>query len=235
MSELVFRFKQFSVRHRDSAMKVGVDGVLLGAWAEIETPFNILDIGTGTGLIALMMAQRFPNAKITGIEIEKAAYEEARYNFEQSDFSERCNAVHSSVQVFKPIQKYDLIICNPPYFEANHLHDSARGTARQQTELNFNTLLTKTKRLLTPLGRAGFIIPYPAEQNFLEIAKKHLLYPEKITRVKGNPKTTFKRSLLLFSNQKATNLIEDELIIELSRNNYSEAYINLTKPFYLKM
>ena len=215
-------------------MKIGTDGVLLGAWATAENPKRILDIGTGTGLIALMMAQRFPEAEHIGIEIDKNAYEEAEFNISQSKFHHRCEVVHTSLQEFKSEEKFDLIVSNPPFFDWTHKEDSSRNTARQQSDLNFEELVFYAEKLLSNKGKFAVIIPFEAEKYMLELGEKQSLFPVKITRLKGNENAAFKRSLLLFS-RKNSKVEMDELIIEISRNVYTEDYIALTKDFYLKM
>lgn len=234
MSKAVFRFKQFSVRHSESGMKVGTDGVLLGAWAEAENPLNILDIGCGSGLIALMLAQRFDRAKITGVEISEEAAKEANFNFSESPFAHRCESINSSVQNFFSPGKFDLIVSNPPYFKWTHKGEPGRTAARQQSELDFESLLLHTERLLTLLGKAAFIIPRDSENHFLYIAESLGLYPLEITRVRGNPGSHFKRSLLGLGRFRKEPL-RKELTVELSRNVYTREYIALTREFYLKM
>ncbi len=215
-------------------MKIGTDGVLLGAWAEAEDPKYILDIGSGTGLIALMLAQRFPNAQITAIEMEKNAAEESAMNFSESLFRDRCRAFHTSLQDFRSEIKFDLIVSNPPFFKLTHPTDTSRNKARQQSELEFVDLLMHSRRLLSESGKCAYIIPFEAENELMVLAEKSALFPMKITRVKGNPHSEFKRSLMLFSQIKNSPMI-NELTVELSRGIYTEDYINLTKDFYLKM
>jgi len=218
-------------------MKIGTDGVLLGAWANQaggENPMKILDIGTGTGLILLMLAQRFPEAELTGIEIDKDSFGEARLNVSQSKFQQRISVLHSSLQNFLSDKKFDLIVSNPPFFELTHKEDSPRNTARQQSDLTFEELIFHSKRLLAEKGKLSVIIPYESEMNFITIASKHKLFPEKIMRIKGNETTPVKRSLLLFSRNKPIPETS-ELTIEISRNVYTEEYVGLTKDFYLKM
>lgn len=214
-------------------MKVGVDGVLLGAWAKAINPGKILDIGTGTGLIALMLTQRFQDAEVLGVEIDQAAFKEAAFNFEQSPFSDRCSAIHTAIQDFKTDEKFDLIVSNPPYFEAHHLHNSPRSLARQQSELNFIQLLKICSDFLSSTGVCAFIIPFSAENQFLKIADDKGLFLQKLTRVRGNPDVESKRILIQFSKNQTESEI-DELIIELSRNVYSEEYKKLCQDFYLK-
>lgn len=215
-------------------MKVGVDGVLLGAWAAAENPKRILDIGSGTGLIALMLAQRFEKAEITAVEINRSAFEESEFNFKNSPFANRMKAVNLPIQEFNDENKFDLIVSNPPYFEPNHDDGTDRSLARQKSELRFEELSESVERFIGPNGNFGLILPYESENNFIQIASKDLLFPKKITRVRGNPQAEIKRSLIIFS--KTESKIEiDELTIEQSRNVYTDEYIGLTKEFYLKM
>lgn len=234
MSKTVFRFKQFEISQEKSAMKIGTDGVLLGAWANAKDSVSILDIGTGTGLISLMLAQRFPTAKILGLEIDENAANEAKFNFEQSPFSDRLNLIHSSIQNFEPNHPFDFIVSNPPFFDRTHLEDSARNTARQQSDLTLNELLMHTNRLLTPTGKAAFIIPFDKAPEFIEFAGKQHLFPSKIMQVRGNVSAEIKRILIELTRNKQSTLLE-ELVIEIQRNVYTEDYIQLTKEFYLKM
>ena len=234
MSKTVFRFKQFEVSQEKSAMKIGTDGVLLGAWANAKASGSILDIGTGTGLISLMLAQRFPTAKILGLEIDENAANEAKFNFEQSPFSDRLNLIHSSIQNFEPNIQFDFIVSNPPFFDLTHKEISARNTARQQSDLTLNELLLHTNRLLTPKGKAAFIIPFDKENEFVEFAKKQELFPSSITQIRGNATAEIKRSLIELTRNKQSTLLE-ELVIEIQRNVYTDDYIQLTKEFYLKM
>lgn len=215
-------------------MKIGTDGVLIGAWAHTENPGKILDIGTGTGLIALILAQRFSDAQLTGIEIDKNAFEEAQFNVSESKFSKRISIKYTSLQNFVTHEKFDLIVSNPPFFELTHKETSARNKARQQSDLTFEELIHYTEKLLTPDGKLAIIIPFESETYFTNLASKSNLFPEKITHVKGNENAPFKRSLLLFSRTKSA-VQTNELIIEIFRNVYTKEYISLTKDFYLKM
>ena len=160
MNRKPFRFKQFEIFQDKTAMKVGTDGVLLGAWSNLETGDNILDIGAGTGLISLMLAQRFPNSRVDAIEIDYDAFLQAKENFEHSIFSERLKIKNTSLQVYSSDKKYDLIVSNPPFFTVNNSVDfDARKQARQQETLTFAELIEKSAKLLHKEGVASFIIP----------------------------------------------------------------------------
>lgn len=237
MSE-IFRFKEFEIQQDKTAMKVGTDGVLLGAWTEIkEDVRSVLDIGTGTGLIALQIAQKSDCEIIDALEIEPNAYEQAVTNFENSDWGDRLFCYHASLQEFtEEIEDtYDLIISNPPFYNSTFKElEQNRALARHTQNLTFDELLQGTSKLLSESGSCAFIIPYQEEEKFLEIAQKNNLFPNRITRVKGNVKTPIKRSLLQLSFVKTTPKTE-ELSIEIERHQYTKAYIQLVQDFYLNM
>lgn len=230
-----FHFKQFTIAQDLAAMKVGTDGVLLGAWANVESVHSILDIGSGTGLIALMLAQRNETAEITAIDIEKTAFEQTKQNIENSKWKSRLHAIHLDFNDFVASEKFDLIVSNPPFFNNTfQAENQERNTARQTENLNFETLLSKTASLLSKNGNACFIIPFSEEENFVSIAKKQQLFLNKKLQIKGNINTEIKRSLLSISFQE-TEIESDILAIEISRHVYTKEYINLVKYFYLKM
>nr|WP_315192832.1 methyltransferase [uncultured Flavobacterium sp.] len=220
-------------------MKIGTDGVLLGAWAPIDNhPFSILDIGTGTGIIALMLAQRSAAQQIDALEIDEAAYEQATDNFENSPWNDRLFCFHAGLDEFieEPEDEYDLIVSNPPFYSEDYkTENESRDLARFQDAMPFEQLLEAADLLLSENGIFAVIIPFKEEENFIALAKEFELYPLKITRVKGTPTTEIKRSLLAFSRNETTDLAIDELVIETARHVYTPEYITLTKDFYLKM
>lgn len=233
-----FQFKQFSIQQEKTAMKVGTDGVLLGAWASLDfNPNTILDIGSGTGLIALMMAQRSDAETIDAIELNDAAYEQTVENFENSDWGDRLFCYHTSLQEFvdEIEDKYDFIVSNPPFYTSTYKElPEDRAMARHSESLTYNELLKSASKLLSENGNCAFIIPFAEEENFVKIAEENKLYPNGITRVKGAVNTAFKRSLLQFSFTK-TETTSNELTLELSRHNYTEEYKRLVQEFYLKL
>lgn len=235
----MFQFKQFSVEQDRCAMKVGTDGVLLGAWSPIpENIFSVLDIGAGTGIIALMIAQRSFAEQIDALEIDEEAYEQAVENFENSPWSDRLFCFHAGLDEFieEPEDEYDLIISNPPFYTEDYKSDNEqRDLARFADALPFNDLVEAADLLLSENGIFSVIIPFKEEESFIAIAKDFDLFPIKITRVKGTPTTEIKRSLLAFGRHICENFPVDELVIETSRHIYTEEYIALTKDFYLKM
>lgn len=233
-----FQFKQFSVAQDQCAMKIGTDGVLLGAWAKLQhDPQSILDVGTGTGVIALMLAQRCISEVVDAIEIDDLAYEQASTNFENSLWGDRLFCYHASFLEF--VQEiddtYDLIVSNPPFYSEDFKTlDAARDKARFEDALPFEHLLAGTAKLLSENGKACFIIPYKEEVHFISIAQQVGLQINEITHVRGTPLTEVKRSLLCFSFTKSA-ISNKELVIETDRHNYTQDYINITQDFYLKM
>ncbi|WP_276378958.1 tRNA1(Val) (adenine(37)-N6)-methyltransferase [Flavobacterium sp. H4147] len=234
----MFKFKQFSINQDRCAMKVGTDGVLLGAWAPIHhNPFSILDIGAGTGIVALMLAQRTHAEQIDALEIDEDAYEQAVENFEASPWGDRLFCFHAGLDEFieEPEDEYDLIVSNPPFYAEDYkTENEQRDLARFQDAMPFEELVEAADLLLSENGIFALIIPYKEEEKFIALAKEAALYPIKITRVKGHGTSPLKRSLLAFSRHENTEIEIDELTIEIERHVYTPEYIELTKDFYLK-
>lgn len=234
-----FKFKQFTVAQDKCAMKIGTDAVLLGAWTQLNSPSSILDIGAGTGIIALQMAQRSFAETIDALEIDADAFEQAVENFEQSDWSDRLFCYHAPLQQFieEIDDEYDLVVSNPPFYTSTFKENSIeenRAVARHSENLPYELLLKSSAKLLSKNGSCAFIIPFSEEDKFLRIASENKLFPNRITRVKGTDTSPIKRSLLQLSFLKSEVEI-DELIIEIERHKYTQAYIKLTQNFYLKM
>ena len=239
-----FEFKQFSVKQDKCAMKIGTDGVLLGAWTSLDhDPYNILDVGAGTGVIALQLAQRSIAENIEAIEIDEDAYEQCVENFENSPWSDRLFCYHAGFDelVAEPEEQYDLIVSNPPFYseqlQNNTLENTpseARIQARFTEALPFNDLLEGVSILLHEEGRFSTIIPHKEETTFISLAQQYNLFPKRICRVQGTPTSDIKRSLIEFVF-KETECITSSLIIEEGRHQYTKAYMELTKDFYLKM
>ncbi|APU68628.1 tRNA1(Val) (adenine(37)-N6)-methyltransferase [Christiangramia flava] len=240
MSSKPFQFKQFTVQQDRCAMKIGTDGVLLGAWASIDhSPGSILDIGAGTGIISLMLAQRSEAFQIDAIEIEENAYEQTVDNFEASDWGDRLFCYHADfdefVEEMQDEEQYDLIISNPPFYSEDYKSgDQNRDQARFADALPLSELIPGTSLLLSENGHFDIIIPFSEEEYAIQIAQNSGLFPRKITRVKGNSEAPIKRSLISFQKANTTSEI-DELIIEISRHHYTEDYKNLVQDFYLKL
>ncbi|MFH6998146.1 tRNA1(Val) (adenine(37)-N6)-methyltransferase [Flavobacterium sp. FlaQc-57] len=234
-----FTFKQFSVQQDKTAMKVGTDGVLLGAWAPVNhNTHSVLDIGAGTGIIALMLAQRTHAEQIDALEIDEDAYEQAVGNFENSPWGDRLFCFHAGLDEFidEPEDEYDLIVSNPPFYAEDYkTENEQRDLARFQDAMPFEELVEAADLLLSENGIFALILPFKEEEKFIALAKESELYPIKITRVKGTPKSEIKRSLLAFSRNEISEIEIDELTIEIDRHIYTPEYIELTKDFYLKM
>jgi len=238
MSSHPFVFKEFTVNQNQCAMKIGTDAVLLGAWTSIEkNTFSILDIGAGTGVLALMLAQRSDAELIDAVEIDDNAYEQCVENFEASPWGDRLFCYHASLEEFvEEIEDtYDLIISNPPFYAEDYKTDNdQRDLARFSDAMPFNHLIESASKLLSEDGVFSVIIPFKEEATFINLAANFNLFPNNILHVKGNPTSEIKRSLMELSFRESAIAI-NELIIETERHHYTQDYINLTKDFYLKM
>lgn len=235
----MFQFKQFTIQQDKCAMKVGTDGVLLGAWTPVDNnPYSILDIGSGTGLLALMMAQRTYAEQIDGVEIDAAAHEQAIDNFESSAWGDRLFCYHSGLEQFanEIEDEYDLIISNPPFFSEDVVsNDAQRDTARFQEALPFDLLIEAVDYFLSEKGVFSVIVPAKEEDKLIYLAAEFGIYPMKVTRVRGHKNAEIKRSLLAFSREKIAQIPLDELIIEIDRHVYTPEFTALVKDFYLKL
>jgi len=231
-----FRFKQFVVYQDRCAMKVGTDGVLLGAWADVSSAHSILDIGTGTGLIALMVAQR-SEAKITALEIDVEASQQAQENVDRSPWNNRIEVMNQSLQEFALCsRKYDRIISNPPYFNQSlKSPKEGRTMARHTDLLSYEDLLRGVVSLLDEHGVFSVILPYQEKETFIALSERYGLHPLRIMKVLPTPTSTPKRFMAEFSFV-STSCVESEMVIESEgRHQYSEAYKQLTEEFYISM
>lgn len=231
-----FRFKQFAIEQDRCAMKVGTDGVLLGAWTPLRTTdCRLLDLGTGTGVIALMLAQRKADAHITALDIDPECAAQARQNGDNSPWGGRLEVVCGSAQEFRPTAPFDLIVSNPPYFEKSlHSPDAGRTLARHTDSLSLEELLAAAERLLASDGRLAVVLPADRAAHFRMIASSRLWLLRQLD-LRTTPRRPVKRSLLLFARQEpsAPPLFE-ELVIQTAPELFTPEYRHLTRDFYLK-
>ncbi|SHJ11459.1 tRNA1Val (adenine37-N6)-methyltransferase [Tangfeifania diversioriginum] len=231
-----FQFKQFKIIQEKAAMKVGTDGVLLGAWVNISEARTILDVGTGTGIIALMLAQR-SQAKITGIEIEENAAAEATENARNSPWSNRISILHTSFQEFAATSQnqFDCIVSNPPYF-ANNIKsaDKNLAVARHSDLLSFSDLAKAAKKLLTTNGKLALILPADNAPKFIETAKCSDLFLSFLTEVKPTPQKPANRWLMEFTQKPQPPEKTSLSIRNDDGKDFSPQYKMLTHNFYLK-
>ncbi len=225
-----FTFKQFEIQQSKNVFRVGTDGVLLGALANVSEASHVLEIGTGTGLISLMLAQRNSQAEFLGIDINEEAVNLTEQNFENSPFHSRLKNIHQDFKTFETDIQFNLIVSNPPYFEAS---DSEKDKiARQTVELNFKQLISKSSTLLTENGIFSVVIPIEAGNDFIEIAAENQLFLIKRINIKGIENSKTKRLILEFSKTEK-ELQESEFVIEKSPRQYSDHYLELTKEFHV--
>ena len=231
-----FCFKQFTIEQNNAAMKVGTDGVLLGSWADCRNSKTILDIGTGTGLIAIMLAQRF-NSSIHGIEIDTSAYIDAKKNITLCKWNNRITVENISLQEYclKNNNKFDSIVCNPPYFSDSYkANSSSRNNARHDDSLDLNTLFLHVSDLLNDNGSFHIVYPSDRYSDLVKIAALHNLHSNYELYIKPTPDKPHKRVLISFSNTKSVNPKSSSMVIEANgRHQYSDEYKDLTKDFYL--
>ena len=233
--EKIFRFKQFSLLNDRTAMKVGTDGVLLGAWCGVAGAHRVLDVGTGCGLIALMVAQRNRDAAIRAIDIDQNAIEEARANVANSPWSDRVEAQCADFNDFAAQDPFDLIVSNPPFFtESVMAPDRSRNVARHAVTLTIEQLIIKSKSILAEGGTLAFITPVEQELHVRTCVVKASMSIKRLARVVPVEGAAPKR-LLWELVKSPIETIEEQITIRLADASYTQQYINLTRDFYLKM
>lgn len=231
----MFQFKQFSIKQEFATMKVNTDGVLLGAWVDMSGAETALDIGTGTGVIALQMGQKNEHVLIDAIEMDEKATEEARFNFENSPFAKRLSGIHTRLQAFRSEKKYDVIVSNPPYFiDDLKPENKQKLTAKHTTSLSYEDLIFYAANHLTSNGRLYIAIPAFNAGLFCTLANAEGLFLSQHCHVSARTEKPAYLSLLCFEKTKTT-CQESTLIIQNSNNTFTKEYIALTKDFYLKM
>ena len=236
MANDYFQFRQFTVRQSRCAMKVGTDGTLLGAWAEAPRgPVRILDIGTGTGLVALMMAQRFPEASVIGIDIDAEAVAQAQENVMESPFSSRVKIRQTDAAMLQDTDGFDAIVSNPPYFaDALTCPDEQRTTARHAVSLSFDVLTDVAFRLLKDDGRFSVVIPSDGRSRLEAEARLRGFFLSRVCLIKTTPGKQPKRQLIEFRKQPVNEIDTTEGILEISPHVRSPWYQQLTQAFYIR-
>ncbi|MBK1898188.1 tRNA1(Val) (adenine(37)-N6)-methyltransferase [Chryseobacterium paridis] len=225
-----FKFKQFDILQSPEVFRVGTDGVLLGALASVNKAMRVLEVGTGTGLISLMLAQRNLNAEFLGLDIQESAVNITKENFENSSFSTRLKNICQDFKTLETEETFDLIVSNPPYFEES---DSDKDKiARQTIELNFHQLISKASSLLSENGIFSVIIPAEIGEDFLKIAIENNLFLARRINIKGIEHSKIKRLILEFSLFE-NEIEESDFVIEKSPRKYSDQYLELTKEFHI--
>lgn len=238
MSNSYFQFKQFTVFHDKCAMKVGTDGVLLGAWTNVENVTEVLDVGTGTGLIALMVAQRNPQARVIAIDVDEQAVGQAKENIENSPFSDRIAVEFLAFRQFvqNSSKRFDLIVSNPPYFSGSLLPpDKERARARHSVSLTLDDLLFSARGCLQDHGTLSLILPYDKSDELNYLCEKHLFYMKRKTIVHPLPATEPKRLLIELTMQQTDHTETSSLVIENSRHQYAKDFSDLVRAFYIHL
>ena len=234
MRSSVFAFKEFSVNQDKCSMKLGTDSVLLGAWVKKEKAKRILDIGTGTGVIALMLAQH-TKAEIDAVDIEYAAHVQAKENFAASKWSKRLNSFHSSLQEFSPNKKYDLIVSNPPYFPLPKSHKEQEGAQARFTHLlSFGDLAEHVVRLLSAKGTFAVIFPVHEGAMFTNEAEKRGLFLTNYVWVKTTDRKKFPKRILMEFEFSKRELVDDSLLIIQQGDKYTDEYRAMIRDYFLK-
>lgn len=234
MSDSTFRFRQFTIQQDKCAMKVGTDAVLLGSWIDPKCSTHILDIGTGTGLIALMLAQK-STAEIDAVDIDEQAFEQARENFRISAWADRIRAYHEPFQDFSKNskKKYDLVVSNPPYFHhASKPCEEARLNARHNDQLSFVELIQGVKRVLADEGRFCVILPSKEGLEFMDLSQRNGLFCHEIIRVKTKADKNEKRLMMEFGFR--VGLLHDhEISIQEEDSRFTDEYVEMTREYFI--
>ncbi|MHC6526423.1 tRNA1(Val) (adenine(37)-N6)-methyltransferase [Vibrio proteolyticus] len=229
-----FSFKQFSIEGGQSGMPVSTDGVMLGAWADIEPAERILDIGTGTGLLALMCAQRQPHAHVTAVDIEPNAIAAAQHNVTNSAWQARIEILEGDILSMPLTGSFDAIVCNPPYFNSGEQSQhQQRATARHTDRLSHQALIARCAELLTPNGCASFVLPDSEGEAFIRQAEQSGWFVTRLCRVRPSDTKPVHRLLFELARSAVPCQVSELTIRE--NLDYSQAFIELTREFYLKM
>ncbi|MDB5199295.1 MAG: methyltransferase [Chitinophagaceae bacterium] len=241
MPNTYFRFKEFTVHQDKCSMKVCTDACIFGAWVAEKVSGGrlpvtyCLDIGTGTGLLSLLFAQKNSNTIIDAVEIEENAYEQAKENFLNSKWNNRLQIFYTDVKNFIPGKKYDLVICNPPFYEKELLsNEKNKNIAKHDEGLMLKDLIAVIKKHLTKTGYFALLLPYQRIKYFEELAEENNFFLREKLLIRQTPSHNFFRGILFFGNNKEAIKI-NELIIKNDDGNYTEAFTDLLKEYYLKL
>ncbi len=229
--EEVFRFKRFDVAQQGAGLKVNTDGVLLGAVAGAGRVRNVLDIGSGTGLIALMLAQRFPDATVHALEPEKTAYALSRYNFSRSPWAERMKVFRTELQKFRPPVRYDLMVSNPPF--SGEAHGEARNRARNPVFLPLEEIFRFSRQFLEANGLLWIIWPWIGKYELLDAAYRNEMFPVRSMEIREAKNKPIKRGIWVFSREHKRDFEQDTLILTDESGQKTEEFAKLVSDFYL--
>ncbi len=231
-----FCFKEFAINQDQCAMKVGVEAVAFGAWCHVNEASRALDIGSGTGILSLMLAQRNDSVNVLGIEISQRASEQANENFQRSPWSKRLRCENLDFLDFVPDELYDLIVSNPPFFKAGIKSVSLeRSAARFEENLPLNELVSRASSFLKPKGKCCFMLPLDRRDELVQLAELVGLYPERLTEVQSTANKPPARLFSQFGRACGANCIQDVLQIYASESKYTDSFRNLTEAFYLDL
>ncbi|WP_343632450.1 methyltransferase [Fluviicola sp.] len=227
----VFKFKHFQISQEHAALKVGTDSMILGSLCHWGNPARLLDIGTGTGVLSLMCAQRFAFREITGLEISEQAVLDARTNAQNNPFPSPISIVHQPIQEYQAAELFDAIISNPPFFENSQKNpDVHKSLARHTESLSFTELIAAISRLLTPNGKAWIIVPFESTWNIVQLAKEHQLYALELITLFGKPEKPTR--MILSLGKQEQKIKTSSLCIRTESGAYTEAYKTLTREFH---
>lgn len=238
MINKTFKFKRFDIQQNKSAMKVNTDGILLGSWTDLKGKSKVLDIGTGTGIIALMLAQRSESLLIDALEIDALSCEEAFENVASSQFASQIQVIHDAIQNYaiKAHEKYDLVISNPPFFSGGTLSfNENKSRVRHTVKLSHTDLLYSVQKILVPEGAFDVVLPLVEGTRFIEIAKQYHFYPQNITEVKSLENKPIERLLIRLTFQENIPIIRDSIVLKNSEkaNDFTPEFSEWVKDFYL--
>lgn len=227
----VFQFKHFHIHQANTALKVGTDSMILGSLCNWENPSHLLDIGTGTGVLALMCAQRFAFQSVTGLEISEEAFVDAQINAANNPFPPAISVIRQAVQEYDPGTTFDAIISNPPFFEnSSKNHDAQKSLARHTESLSFAELIAAISRLLSTEGKAWMILPHESQEHIMQLGLDHQLFVSDLIHLSGKPERPT-RIILAFTKQQAV-VCESSLCIRNENGTYTEEYKELTREFH---